>query len=61
MADCIYNLLKIYQPNKKLFKSGQIYRKDTECSENYFFSFFCETFSFSDMVDFLFKIGNFFD
>ena len=44
-------------PTKKncLFKSGQILRKDVQCSEMDFLvhEFFCATFSFWDMVDFV--------
>ena len=42
---CIYNLIKTYRP-KKIVHSGQIYRKDAHCTENYFLSswvFFCAT------------------
>ena len=42
MANCIYELPKIYRPKKKLFISVQIYRKDVDSSESYslFFEFF---------------------
>ena len=54
MADCIYNLPKIYWPIKKLFKSVQIYRRDADCSENDFLVhefFFIRLLGFWDMVD----------
>ena len=55
MADCIYNFSKIYQP-KKMFKSGQIYRKDADCSENNFLipDFFCTTFSLWEIIDYVY-------
>ena len=42
MANCIYELPKIYRPKKKLFISVQIYRKDVDSSESYslYFEFF---------------------
>ena len=42
-------------PTKKiLFRNVQIYRKDGDCSKNYFLvrEFFLATLSFLDMVDF---------
>ena len=48
-----------FTDKKFLFKSVQIYRKDADPSENDFLihEFFCATFSFSDMVDFVFNSG----
>ena len=46
-----------------MVKSGQIYKKDTHWSDNDFFNtwgFFCATFSFSDIVDFVLKFRFFF-
>ena len=56
MADCIYNLPKIYQTKKKVVQKDKIYRKDANCSENYYFSsyVFLATFSFGNMVDFVY-------
>ena len=36
MADCIYNLTKNLITKTKVFKIGQIYRKDAHCFENDF-------------------------
>ena len=63
MFDCIYNLQVCHlhfqvchRTKYNSFKSGHIYRKDAHCSETDFLvhEFFCATFSFWDMNEFVF-------
>ena len=47
---------RFFRTKKKLFNSGQIFRKHAHCSENYFIvqELFCATLGFWDIVDFLY-------